>query len=83
VPASVYAEVLVHAAAAGRDEEIDHFLYASGTEIAPFDRATARIAADLRKRHRSLSPEDAWVLATAHERHARLLTFDNRLNRLT
>jgi predicted nucleic acid-binding protein len=83
VPAVVYTEVLVRAIRAGREDEIDEFLEDLAAEIVPYDRVTARRAADLRARHASLRTPDAMALATAQIHGAPLITFDKRLARLT
>ncbi len=80
--ASVYAEVIVGPARAGRAQEIDAALSAMGVEVVPIDRATAGEAARLRARHRSLRLPDALSIAVARRAGAQLKTFDRRLARV-
>jgi predicted nucleic acid-binding protein len=80
--ASVYAEILVHAAAGPRRAVVDDFLDDARIEVVPIDRATAASAAELRAAHRSLRLPDALSLATALLHDAELVTFDRRLRRI-
>ncbi len=61
---------------------MEGFVEDSGTEIVAIDATLARRAAGLRADHRGLRLGDALVLATAIERQAELLTFDERLRRI-
>lgn len=82
LPASAYAEVMVRPMKAGKAEDVDSFIDATGIEIVDLDRRGAGLAAELRARHRSLRLGDALVLATAQMLDADLLTFDKSLGRL-
>jgi predicted nucleic acid-binding protein len=82
IPASVYAEILVHPLQLGLEETIDAFLDESGVRVVPVDRPLARRAASLRAKHASLRLPDAFVLATGLAHGAELLTFDQRLQRI-
>ena len=81
IPASAYAETLVRPMRDGRDDEYERFVDCAGVTVMPLDRDLARSAARLRAKRRSLALGDALVLATALERGAELLTFDQRLQR--
>jgi predicted nucleic acid-binding protein len=81
ISASAYAEALVHPMRDRRGDVVDGFLDRLGVAIAELDRPLARRAAALRADHASLRLPDAIVLATAQETDARLLTFDDRLDR--
>lgn len=81
VPASAYAEILVHPAARGAAtvQRVDAALDAMGMSIAEANRGVARRAATLRARHARLRLPDALVIATAIELDAEhLLTTDRR-----
>jgi predicted nucleic acid-binding protein len=80
--ASVYAEVIVGPLRAGRAGEIDVAMTALGIDVVPIDRETAREAARLRARHRTLPLPDALSLAVARRAGAELKTFDRRLARI-
>lgn len=82
IPASAYAEMLVHPLRAGTAHRFDAFVDRREVELVPIDRAIARAAAQLRVDHGSLRLGDALVLATARAREADLLTFDDRLRRI-
>ncbi len=82
IAASVYAEVIVGPLRAGRAEEIDMALAALGIDVVAVDRATAREAARLRARHRTLRLPDAIALAVALNARADFKTFDRRLARI-
>jgi predicted nucleic acid-binding protein len=80
--ASVYAEIMVRPMARGTDATVDEFLVAINATVIAVDRPIARLAAQLRGRHRSLRLPDALSLATALAADAELLTLDNRLSRI-
>jgi len=82
VGASVYAEVMVRPLQRGADTAVDEFLAAIGATVVPVDRGVARLAAQLRARHRSLRLPDALALAAAVACGAELLTLDQRLRRI-
>lgn len=80
--ASVYAEVMVRPLQRGSESKVDEFLDAINATVVAIDRPTARLAAQLRVRHRVLRIPDALSLATAVATAARLLTLDQRLARI-
>ncbi len=80
--ASVYAEIMVRPTARGTDANVDEFLGAINATVIAIDRSRARLAAELRGRHRSLRLPDALSLAAAIAADAELLTLDNRLARI-
>jgi predicted nucleic acid-binding protein len=80
--AGVYAEVMVRPLARGTDAKVDEFLNAIGATVVAIDRRTARRAAQLRAKQRSMRLLDALSLAAALESGAELLTLDNRLRRI-
>jgi predicted nucleic acid-binding protein len=80
--ASVYAEIMVRPIARRTDAKVDGFLDAINATVIPTDRPTARLAAELRGRHRSLRLPDALSLAAAIDADAELLTLDTRLVRI-
>jgi predicted nucleic acid-binding protein len=82
IPASAYAEAMVHPLRKKRGEVVDGFLDRLGVEVVDLDRAIAREAAALRARHRSLPLPDALVIATARRHGAGLLTYDDRMRGL-
>src|SRR4051794_31468154 len=82
IGASVYAEVMVRPIQRGADATVDAFLDGIGATVVTVDRAVARLAAQLRGRHRSLRLPDALALATAVARDAELLSLDQRLRRI-
>lgn len=82
VGASVYAEVLVRPIQRRADVAVDAFLDGIGASVVPIDRSVARLAAQLRARHRSLRLPDALALAAARGSDADLLTLDQRLRRI-
>ena len=65
LPASALAEVLVGASRLGGEAvgRTEAFVDAIIDDVHPIDRETARAAAELRARHRSLRLPDAFVLA--------------------
>jgi len=82
VGASVYAEILIRPLQRGADAAVDAFLDGIGAAVVPIDRDAARLAAQLRARHRSLRLPDALALAAALSADAELLTLDKRLRRV-
>jgi predicted nucleic acid-binding protein len=80
--ASVYAEIMVRPIARQTDAKVDEFLDAINATVIAVDRPTARLAAELRGRHRSLRLPDALSLAAAITADAELLTQDIRLIRI-
>jgi predicted nucleic acid-binding protein len=80
--ASVYAEIMVRPMAQRTDAKVDEFLDAINATVIAIDRPVARLAAQLRARHRSLRLPDALSLATALAADAELLTLDHRLARI-
>jgi predicted nucleic acid-binding protein len=80
--ASVYAEIMVRPIARRTDAKVDEFLDAINATVIATDRPSARLAAELRGRHRSLRLPDALSLATAIAANAELLTLDSRLARI-
>jgi predicted nucleic acid-binding protein len=81
IGASAYGEVMVRPLQRGTDAKVDEFLDAIGARVVVVDRVLARLAADLRARHRSLRLPDVLSLATALASDAELLTLDQRLRR--
>ncbi|MEX2448758.1 MAG: PIN domain-containing protein [Solirubrobacterales bacterium] len=81
--ASAYSETLVRPFALGLAEQVEEFVDRLNVEIVPADRPIARRAAELRAKHDVLRLPDAFVLATARSRQARLLTFDRDLASLS
>ena len=63
-------------------EPIEPWLDAINATVIAIDRPTARLAAELRGRHRSLRLPDALSLAAAIAANAELLTLDTRLIRI-
>lgn len=82
VAASVYAEIMVRPTQRGSADVVDQFLVAIGATVVPMDRPMAKLAAELRARHRSLRLADAFSLATAIASKAELLTLDHGLRRV-
>jgi predicted nucleic acid-binding protein len=80
--ASVYAEIMVRPIARRTDAKVDEFLDAIKATVVAVDRSSARLAAELRGRHRSLRLPDALSLAIAIDADAELLTLDRRLARI-
>ena len=80
--ASVYAEVMVRPLQRGSESKGDEFLDAIHATVVAIDRSTARLAAQLRTRHRALRLPDALSLAAAIAAQANLLTLDQRLARV-
>ena len=80
--ASAYLETLVGPLRKGQEAAVEGFVEDSGIEIVAIDATLARRAARLRADHRGVRLGDALVLATAIERQAELLTFDERLRRI-
>lgn len=82
LPASAYAELMVHPLRAGTAANVEAFVDRPEVEVVAIDRGLARAAAQLRADHGTLRLGDALVLATALVRDAELLTFDERLRRI-
>jgi predicted nucleic acid-binding protein len=82
IGASVYAEVMVRPLQRGVDAAVDAFLDGIGATVVLVDRSVARLAAQLRARHRLLRLPDALALAAALSSDAELLTLDQRLRRI-
>ena len=82
VPASAYAEVLVHAFREGDEDHVEGLVDHAPLTVVAVDRPAARLAASLRASHRWLTLADALVLAVAQSRRAELVTFDEQLGRL-
>ena len=85
LPASAYAEVLVHPASISGPmlQRTDIAIDDLGITVAPANRDIAREAAKLRAKHRALRLPDALVIATAITRDAdHLLTTDKAWKRL-
>jgi predicted nucleic acid-binding protein len=82
IAATVYAEVIVRPLQQGTGDTVDEFLAAVGAQVVAVDRSLARVAAELRARHRRLRLPDAVALATALRRDARLLTLDRDLQQI-
>lgn len=82
VGASVYAEALVRPLRLGRQHVVEDFLEAARIPVAPVTAEVARIAARLRADHAPLRLPDALALASARAGDARLLTLDERLQRI-
>jgi predicted nucleic acid-binding protein len=80
--ASVYAEVMVRPLQRGSESKVDEFLDAINATVVAIDRSTARLAAELRMRHRALRLPDSLSLAAAIAAQADLLTLDQRLARV-
>jgi len=66
----------------GAEATVEAFLDGVGATVVAADRAVARLAAQLRARHRSLRPPDALALATAVASDAELLSLDQGLRRI-
>jgi predicted nucleic acid-binding protein len=81
VPASAYSKALVAFARAERIGDAREAIAAMGITVAPLDAAISEAAAVLRAAHDRLRLPDAIVLATAVNLHARLLSYDKRLER--
>ena len=81
--ASAYAEVLIGPMRKGHEAVVEGFVRESQTWVVPIDPNLARSAARLRARHRSLRLGDAFVLACAQLHEAEVLTFDDRLRRIS
>jgi predicted nucleic acid-binding protein len=83
LPASAYAEVLVHAARVGELETVREKIKALLTRIAPIDEPVAEEAARLWARHPALRLPDALVLACGEALKAdAILTADRRWREL-
>jgi len=82
IAATTYAEALVRPVRSGEMGIVDGFVEHGKVEIVPLDRRLARKTAELRARHRTLRLPDAVTLATALDREAELLTFDQALRRI-
>jgi predicted nucleic acid-binding protein len=81
-PASAYSETLVAFARADRVPEARESIAGMGITVTPLTAAIAERAALLRVAHPGLRLPDAFVLATARELSADLLTYDDRLQRI-
>ena len=77
-PATVFSEILVHAARASDAGVVERFLERAQIDVVPFDRSVARRTAEVRARW-PLKLPDAAVVATALELRADLETFDAEL----
>jgi predicted nucleic acid-binding protein len=66
----------------GSESKVDEFLDAINATVVAIDRSTARLAAELRMRHRALRLPDSLSLAAAIAAQADLLTLDQRLARV-
>lgn len=66
IPASVYAEVLVHPIRLGARQvrEMEETIADLGIAVAPLTRAMGRRAAEIRARYGKLGLADAFVIAT-------------------
>lgn len=82
-PASAYSEVLVAFARAGRLVDARQAVAGMGIGVAPLTATMAEQAAALRADHKHLRVPDAIVLACAHDMEGELLTYDERLARLS
>lgn len=80
-PASAYGEALVAFARANRIRDARDAISGMGITVIPLTESISERAAELRAAHKSLRLPDALVLATAHEHHGKLLTYDDRLTR--
>lgn len=83
VAASAYSEALVAFARLGRLGDARDAIAGMGIEIVSLTAPTAERAAELRARHARLRLPDAIVLACARELGAELLSYDQRLQRLS
>ena len=83
VPASAHSEALVAFARAGRLPEARDTIAAMGIAITPLTAAIAERAAAARVIHGGLRLPDAIVLACAQELDCELLTYDERLARIS
>jgi len=83
VPASAYSEALVAFARAGRLPEARDAVAAMGIVITPLTAAIAERAAAARATHGRLRLPDAMVLACAQELNSALLSYDERLERIS
>jgi predicted nucleic acid-binding protein len=82
IGASVYAEILVRPLQRRADAAVEAFLDGIGATVVPVDRVVARLAAQLRARHRSLRLPGALAVAAALASDAALLSLDQRLRRI-
>jgi predicted nucleic acid-binding protein len=82
-PASAYSEALVAFARVGRVGEARDAIAAMGISIAPITAPIAERAAVLRAAHSRLRLPDAIVLACAEELDGELLSYDDRLARIS
>ena len=82
-PASAYSEALVAFARAGRLAEAREAIAAMGIAITPLTAAIAERAAAARVTHGRLRLPDAIVLACAQELNCELLSYDERLARIS
>ena len=80
-PASAYSEALVAFARAGRVKDAREAIVGMGITVVALTAPIAERAAEIRTGHDSLRLPDALVLATAHEHHGVLRTYDERLAR--
>jgi predicted nucleic acid-binding protein len=82
-PASAYSEALVAFARAGRLPEAREAISAMGIAVTPLTAAIAERAAAARAAHSQLRLPDAIVLACALELDGELLSYDERLARIS
>ncbi len=82
-PASAYSETLVAFARIKRLQDARQAIAGMGILVVPLTSAIAERAAELRARHATLRLPDALVLATAQEHAGALLSYDNRLTRIS
>jgi predicted nucleic acid-binding protein len=82
-PASAYSETLVAFARIKRLQDAREAIAGMGILVVALTGATAERAAELRARHATLRLPDALVLATAQEPAGTLLSYDDRLTRIS
>jgi predicted nucleic acid-binding protein len=82
VPASAYSEALVAFAHADRTADARDAVAAMGITVVAMSQEIAERAAEIRAQHQRLRLPDAIVLASARERGAELLTYDDRLHKI-
>jgi predicted nucleic acid-binding protein len=82
-PASAYSEALVTLARAGQLRAAADDIEAMAIAVVPLTKSIAERAALARATHDSLRLPDAIVLATARELGAELMTYDQRLARIS
>lgn len=84
ISATVVSEILVEPTRNGTQANVLRFLDRIDATIVPVDTSIAVRAAALRAEHgRALRLSDALALAVARARDVSLVTFDDRLRRLT